>query len=135
MNVGGFSEHQNKTSDTERSKRYFFTDHVSQANVNTMKRIFEQRSELQLSKCPIVHVLSSSYNVSRLGLRNKRKATQQWSLCVDNDIVLNQVGVYHERVYAVQCRKQILVCEVLFLSTLLQVHYQHYFRKCAPDPS
>ena len=29
-----------------------------------------------------------------------RKATQQWSLCVANDIVHNQVGVYHERVYA-----------------------------------
>ena len=24
----------------------------------------------------------------------------QWSFCVANDILLNQVGVYHERVYA-----------------------------------
>ena len=100
MNVGSFSEHQNKTSDTHRSKRYFVTTRVSQVNVNTMKRSFEQRSELQVGKYLIVHVLSSSYNVSRLELRNKKKATQQWSLCVANDIVLNQVGVYHERVYA-----------------------------------
>ena len=100
MNVGGFSEHQNKTSDTDRYKGFFLPARVSQVTVNTVKRIFEQRSELQVAKCLIVHVLSSSYNVSTLELRNKRKATQQWSLCVTNDIVLNQVCVYHERVYA-----------------------------------
>ena len=99
MNVGSFLEHENKTSDTDRYTGYFFTTRVPQVNVNTMKRIFEQ-SELQVAKCPIVHVLSSSYNVSRLELRNKRKATQPWSLCVANDNVLNQVCVYHERVYA-----------------------------------
>ena len=93
-----------------------------------MKRIFEQRSELPVAKCLIVHVLSSSYNVSKLEFRKKKKATQQRRLCVANDIVLNQVGVYYESVCE-QCRKQILVCEVLFLSTLLQNHYQHYFRK------
>ena len=81
-------------------KGYFFTARVSQVMVNTMKRTFEQQSELQVAKCLTIHVLSSSYNVSRLELRNKRKATQQWSLCVTNDIVLNQVCVYHERVYA-----------------------------------
>ena len=100
MNIGSFSEHQDKTSDTDRYKKFFFTTHVSQVNVNTMRRIFEKRSELQVAKCLIVHVLSSSYNVSRIQLRNKRKATQQWSFSVANDIVLNQVGVYHERVYA-----------------------------------
>ncbi len=46
MNVGSFSEHQNKTSDTDRYKRYFFTARVSQVNVNTAKRVFEQRSVL-----------------------------------------------------------------------------------------
>ena len=99
-NLGSFSEHQNKTSDTDRNKGYFFTARVSQVNVNTMKRSFEQLSEVQVAKCLIVHVLSSSYNVSRLELRNKKKATQQWSLCVAKDIVLTQVCVYHERVYA-----------------------------------
>ena len=98
-----FLEHQNKTSDTDRYKRCFFTARVSQVNVNTMKRIFEQRSELQVAKCLIVliwYVLPSSYKVSRLELRNKRKATKQWSFCVAKGIVLNQVGVYHEIVYA-----------------------------------
>ena len=100
MNVGGFSEHQNKTSDNDRYKGYFFTARVSQVDVKTMKRVFEQRSELQVAKCLIVHVLSSSCNVSSLELRNKRKATQQWSFRVANDFVLNQLCVYHERVYA-----------------------------------
>ena len=100
MNVGSFLEHQNKTSDTDIYKWYFFTTRVSQVNVNTMKKNFEQRSELQVAKCLIVHLLSSSYSVSRLEPRNKKKATQQWNLCVPNYIVLNQVGVYHERVYA-----------------------------------
>ena len=76
MNVGGFSEHENKTSDADRYKGYFFTARVSQVIVNTMKRIFEQRSELQIAKCLIVHVLSSSYDVSRLELRNKRNNQQ-----------------------------------------------------------
>ena len=100
MNVGGFSEHQNKMSDTDRHKGYFFAARVAQVNVNTMKRIFEQRSVLQVAECLIVLVLSSSYIVSRIELRNKRKATKQWSFCVANDFVLNQVGVNHERVYA-----------------------------------
>ena len=56
-----------------------------------MKKTFEQRPEMQVAKCPIIHVLSSGYNVSRLKIQNKRKATQQWSFCVANDIVLNQV--------------------------------------------
>ena len=100
MNVGGFFEHQNKTSDTDRYKGYFFTARVSQVNVSTMERIFEQWSELQVAKFLIVHVLSSSYNVSSLELRNKRKAMQQWCFRVAKDIVINQVRVYHERVYA-----------------------------------
>ena len=73
MNVEGFSEHQNKTNDTDRYKKYFFTALISQVNVNTMKRIFEQWSEMQVAKCLIVRVLSSSYNVSRLELRKKGK--------------------------------------------------------------
>ena len=100
MNVGDFSEHQNKTSDTDRYKGYSFTTRVSQVKVNTMKKITEQRSQLQLANGLIVPVLSSNYNVSRLELRNKKKTTQQWSPCVANDIVLKQVSVYHERVYA-----------------------------------
>ena len=95
MDVGGFSKHQKKAIDNDRYKKYFFTARVSQVNVNTMKRLFEQQSELQIAKC-----LSSGYNVSRFELRNKKKATQQWSLRVAHDIVLNQVRVYHESAYA-----------------------------------
>ena len=121
MKVGSFSEHQNKTSDTNRYKRFFFTARVSQVNVNTMKRIFEQRSELKFAKCLIVHVLSSSYNVSRLELRIKRKATQQWSFCVANDILLNQVGVYHERVYADN-----VVSIIWFVRSFSSQHYSEF---------
>ena len=46
--------------------------------------------------CPV----SSIYNFSSLELQKKRKATQQRSFHVANDIVLNQVRVYHERVHA-----------------------------------
>ena len=88
-NVGSFSVHQNKTIDTDRYKRYFFTDRASQVNVNTMKKFFEQRSEMQVAKGLIVLIMCSSYNVSRLEFRNKKKATQQWSLCVADDIVHN----------------------------------------------
>ena len=121
MIVGGFSEHQNKTSDADRYKGYFFTARVSQVNVNTMKRIFEQRSQLQVAKSLIVHVLSSSYNVSRLELRNERKAAQQWSLCVANDIVLNQVCVYHERVYADN-----VVSKIWFVRSFSSQHYSKF---------
>ena len=121
MNVGGFYEHQNKTGDTDRYKGYFFTARVSQVNVNTVKKVFEQRSELQVAKCLIVHVLSSIYNVSRLELRNKKKATQQWSLCVANDIVLNQVGVYHERVYSDN-----VISKVWFVRSFSSQHYSKF---------
>ena len=121
MNVGSFLEHQNKSSDTDRYEKYFFTARVSQVNVNTMKRIFEQRSELQVAKCLIVLVVSSNYNVSRLELRNKRKATQQWSLCVANVIVLNQVGVYHEMVYGDN-----VVSKFWFVRSFSSQHYSKF---------
>ena len=79
---------------------YFFTARVSQVNENTMKKKFEQRSELQIAKCLIAYVLSSKYNISSLGLRNNKEATQQWSFRVSNNILLSQVRVFHERVYA-----------------------------------
>ena len=121
MNVGGFSERQNKTSDTNRYKRYFFTARVSQVNVKTTKRIFEQRSELQVDKCRTVHVLSSSYNVFSLELRNEKKATHQWNLRVANDFVRNQVHVYHERVYADN-----IVSKVWFVRSFSSQHYSKF---------
>ena len=80
MNVGGFFEHQNKTSDTDRYKKQFFTAHDSQVKVKTLKRIFEQRSKLQVAKCLIVHVMSSSYKVSNLEVRkNESNAAMNFS--------------------------------------------------------
>ena len=70
MNVGGFSELSNKTSDTDTYKGLFFTVRVSLVNGNTMKRIFEQRSQLLSAKCLKVHVMSSNYNVSSLERSN-----------------------------------------------------------------
>ena len=99
-------------------KKGFFTARVSQVNVNTMKRIFEQRSELQVAKCLIVHVMSSSFNVSGHEFPNKLKATQQWSACVANDIVLNDFCVYHERVYAYN-----VVSNFWFLGSFSTQHY------------
>ena len=143
MNVGGFCEHQNKMSHIRRYKRYFSTTRVSQVNVNTMKRIFEQLSELQVANYLIVHVLSSSYKVSRLVLRNKRKATQQWDLCVANDVALNQVGIYHERVYADN-----VVSKFCFVRSFSSQNYSKFFtnitseivprsilKSARPDPS
>ena len=46
LNVEHLSKHQHKASDSDRYKGYLFTWCVSQINVYTMKRIFEQRSKL-----------------------------------------------------------------------------------------
>ena len=86
-----------------------------------MKRIFEQRSELQVAKGLIVHVLFRSYNVSRPELRNKRKETQQWSLRVAHDIELNQVRVYHERVYADN-----VLSKIWFVRCFSSQHYSKF---------
>ena len=86
-----------------------------------MEITFEQRSELQVAKCLIVHVLSSSYNVSSLELRNKQKATQQWCLRVTNDIVLNQVRVYHGRVYVDN-----VVSKFWFVRSFPSQHYSKF---------
>ena len=86
-----------------------------------MKRFFEQPSELQVAKSLIVHVLSSSYIVSRLELRNKKKAAQQWSIGVANYIVLSQVSVYHESVYAYK-----VVSKFWFVRSFSSQHYSKF---------
>ena len=86
-----------------------------------MKRIFDQRSELQVAKYLIVHVLSSSYNVSSLELRKSRRATQQWSLRVANDIVLDRVRVYHERVHGDN-----VVSKFWFVRSFSSQHYSKF---------
>ena len=99
-NTGSLSKYQNQKSDSDRYKRGFFTARESQVIVNAMEKFLEHRSEFHVTKGFFVHVVSGSYNVSSLELRNERKTTQQWGLCVTNSISLNQVLVYHERVYA-----------------------------------
>ena len=108
-----------------------------------MKRIFEQRSDLQVAKCLIVHVLSSSYNVSSLELRNKWKTTQQWNFRVANDILLNQVPVYHDRVCADNVVKQFWCVDLFLLNitptsllTLLpKMCPRSVLKNARPDPS
>ena len=73
MNGGSFSEHQIGRINIDRYNGYFLTGRVFQVNVNTMERIFEQRSELQVAKCFTVHVLSSGYNASSSEHRIKKK--------------------------------------------------------------
>ena len=68
MIVEGVSENQNTLGDTSGYKGYFLTTHVSEVDLYTGKRSTEQRSELQVNKGLIVHVLSSSYNVSSFDL-------------------------------------------------------------------
>ena len=60
-----FSEHQKKTGDTDKFEGYFFTGRVSQVNVNTVERFFG------VAKGLILHVLSSSYNVSSSEIKRK----------------------------------------------------------------
>ena len=96
--------------------------------MNTLKRFFEQRSELQVAECLRVHVLSSSYIVFRLELLNKRNATQQWSLCVANDILLNQVSVYHEKVYADN-----VVGKLWFVRSFSSQHYSKFITNIASE--
>ena len=97
LNVVGFSKHQNQWY--RQTQGCFSNACVSEVNVNIMKRIFDQLSELQVAKCLIVHVLSSSFFLSKFELWKENKATHQCGVRVTNDIVLNLVWVYHERMY------------------------------------
>ena len=97
INVRGFSERQNKSSDADRYQ-WFFVSLKSMWQL--WRNNFEQRSEFKVTKGLIVHLLSSSYNIYSLQLWKKCKAKQQWGLRVASHILLNQVRVYHERVYA-----------------------------------
>ena len=84
----------------------------------TLKIIFWQRPEIEVTKCLIVQGLSSSYVLS-FYLAKEWKATQQWSLCVTNKTA--QPGQYIMSV----CRQrleQILVRQAFFLSTPVQTH-------------
>ena len=65
--------------------------------------------------CPVV-IMSPD-----IELRERRKALQQWSLCVANDFVLNQVCVYHERLYAYN-----VVSKFWFVRSFSSQHYSKF---------
>ena len=96
MNVRNFSKHENKSSYSHRDRENFLTRGVPQINVYAVKRVFEQPSKLKIAKSLIVHVLSSSYYVTRFELGYEWKATEQRRFCVPNKIVLYNVSVNHE---------------------------------------
>ena len=96
MNVRNFSKHENKSSYSHRDEGNLLTRRVSQINVYAVKRVFQQSSKLKIAKCLIVHVLSTSYSVTRFELGYEWKATEQRCLCVSNNIVLYNVSVNHE---------------------------------------
>ena len=83
---------------------------------------------MQVTKCLIVHVLSSSYNLPSLDLRNQSKAVQQWSLPVGNNIVLNQVPVYLERMYADN-----VVSKFWFVESFFSQHYSKFIGNNTSD--
>ena len=128
MNVGGFSKHQNKTKNTDRYKCFFHRSCLSQVNVNTLQGMFDQWSELQVAKCPILHVLSSSYNVSSFELWNEKKATQRRGLRDANDIVLNQDRVCYERVYADK-----VVSNLWFVRSFSSQHHSNFIANNATE--
>ena len=68
MNVRNFPKHENKSSYSHRDLGNLFTRRVSQINVYAVEKVFQQSSKLKIAKCLIVHVLSSSYYVTRLEL-------------------------------------------------------------------
>ena len=88
MGVGNFSKHENKSSYSHRDKGNLLTRRVSQINVYAVKKVFQQSSKLKVVKSLIVHVLSSSYYVTRFELGYEWKATEQRRFCVSNNIVL-----------------------------------------------
>ena len=96
MNVRNFSKHENKSSYSHRDKGNFLTRGVSQINVYAVKRVFQQSSKQKIAKSLIVHVLSSSYYVTRFELGYEWKAMEQRRLCVSNNIVLYNVSVNYE---------------------------------------
>ena len=88
MSVENFSQHENKSSYSQRDIENLLTRRVSQFSVYAMKRVFQQSSKLKIAKSLIVHVLSSGYYVTRFELGYERKATEQRRSCVSNNIVL-----------------------------------------------
>ena len=96
MNVRNFSVHENKSCYSHRDKGNRLTRRVSQINVYAVKRVFQQSSKLKIAECLIVHVMSSSYYVTKFELGYEWKATEQRRFCVSHNNLLYKVSVNHE---------------------------------------
>ena len=101
--------------------RRFFHHSCLSSQCEYYEKSFEHRSELQVANCLIAHVLSNSYNVSSLELGNERTALQPGSVCDAIVIVLNQVRVYHVKVYADD-----VVSNFWFLRSFASRHYSKF---------
>ena len=93
LNVKNFSKHENKSRYSQGDKGNLLTRRVSQINVYAVKRVFQQSSKLKIAKSLTVHVLSSSYYVTRFELGYEWKTTEQRRLCVSNNILLYSVRI------------------------------------------
>ena len=96
LNVRNFSKHGKKLSDSHPDKGNFLTRRVAQIIVYAVKRVFEQSSKLKTAKSLIVHVVSSSYFVTRFELGYEWKTTERKQFCVSKNIVLYNVSIGHE---------------------------------------
>ena len=96
MNVRNFSKHESKSSYSHRDKGTLLTRRVSQINVYAVERIFQQSSKLKIAKSLTVHVVSSSYYVTRFEHGYEWKSTEQRRLCVSTSFLLHNVSVNHE---------------------------------------
>ena len=92
---GDFSKLENNFRYSHWDKENQLTRRVSQINVLLCKA-FQQSSKLKIARSLIVHVLPSSYYVTRFELEYSWKATEQNRICVSNNIVLNNVSVNNE---------------------------------------
>ena len=128
MNVGSFSKQQNQTIDTDCYNRFLFTTCVSEFILNTMKRFFEQRCDFHFTKGLIVHIVSSSYKVSSFELWKEKKATQKLDFCVANDIGLNEIHEYDERVYADK-----VLSKLWFVRSFSSRHHSQFLANIASE--
>ena len=91
-----FSKHKNKSSYSHREKGNLLNRRVSQIKVYAVKGFFQQSSKLKTAKSLIVHVLSTSYYVTRFELGYEQKGTKERRVRVSNSIVLFNGSVNHE---------------------------------------
>ena len=97
-----------------------FSPLVSHVNVNTLKNFLFSGLNCRLLNL-LVQLLTTSYNVSSLELRNEKTATQPWIHRVANDILLHRVRVYHERGYADN-----VVSKFWFVRSFSSQHYSQF---------